>query len=245
MQIINNPNEKISNLDYLLPYQQDKIFNEWNNTDKYYPEDKLINELFEESVEKYPNNIAVIFEDIQLTYKELNEKANKFSNYLRNKFEIKPDDLIALCIDRSELMIITIIAVWKSGAAYVPMDPNFPDKRMEYILNDTKCKILLANEIYLDKINNLNTNLSTTICIDNHTFISDLDNYSGLNIKNDTKSNNLAYIIYTSGTTGLPKGVMIEHRTVIAYKYSINELYLKNEIFTLIKNWDNKLNFFG
>jgi hypothetical protein len=220
LQIISNPNQNISNLEYLVTYQKEKIFNEWNNTEKYYPEDKLLNELFEETVNNYPENISIIFGDIQLTYKELNEKANKFSNYLRNNYEIKPDDLIALCIDRSELMIITILAVWKSGAAYVPIDPNFPDQRIEYILNDTKCKIILSNEIYSEKIKNLNTNQMKIICIDSQNLVNELENFSPVNNKNQTKSNNLAYIIYTSGTTGLPKGVMIEHKSVIAYDYS-------------------------
>ncbi len=77
------------------------VLKEWNDTDMDYPEDKLINELFEETVEKYPNNIAVVYEDIELTYKELNEKSNQLSNYLRNNFNIKPDDIIALCLDKN------------------------------------------------------------------------------------------------------------------------------------------------
>jgi non-ribosomal peptide synthetase component F len=174
-----------------------------------YPEDKLINELFEETVQKYSDNIAVVYEDIELTYKELNEKANQLSNYLRNNFNIKPDDIIALCLDKSELMIITILAVWKTGAAYVPMDPNFPDKRIEYILNDTKSKIIITNEIYLSRFVS-----SIILVVDKNEFKNKINNYSFINIKNQSKSNNLAYIIYTSGTTGQPKGVMIETKNL-------------------------------
>jgi amino acid adenylation domain-containing protein/non-ribosomal peptide synthase protein (TIGR01720 family) len=213
-QIIDNPNQKVSDLNYLIPSQEIKLLKEWNDTDMDYPEDKLINELFEETAEKYPKNIAVVYEEIELTYKELNEKANKLSNYLRRTFNIKPDDIIALCLDKSELMIITILAIWKSGAAYVPMDPNFPDKRIEYILNDTKSKIIITNEIYFEKINRLNTIELTTILIDNRDFQINLNEYSIYNIKNESKSNNLAYVIYTSGTTGLPKGVMIENKNI-------------------------------
>jgi non-ribosomal peptide synthase protein (TIGR01720 family) len=211
LQIINNPNQKVSDLNYLIPNQEIKVLKEWNDTDMDYPQDKLINELFEETVQKYPNNIAVVYEDIELSYRELNEKANQLSNYLRNNFNIKPDDIIALCLDKSELMIITILAVWKSGAAYVPMDPNFPDKRMEYILTDTKSKIIILNEIYLEKIDNLNISKTIKILVDDSNFKKYLNKFSMNDIKNETNMNSLAYVLFTSGTTGLPKGVMIEH----------------------------------
>ncbi|CAF4660818.1 unnamed protein product, partial [Rotaria sp. Silwood2] len=95
-----------------------------------------------------PDKIAVVYEDVQLTYRELNERANRLAHYLRSISNIHPDDLIALILDKSELMIISILGVWKSGAAYVPMDPNYPDQRIELILKDTKAKIVIANMKY-------------------------------------------------------------------------------------------------
>jgi amino acid adenylation domain-containing protein len=213
-QIIDNPKQKISDLNYLIPSQEVKLLKEWNDKDMDYPENKLINEIFEETVEKYPDNIAVVYEDIELTYKELNEKSNQLSNYLRNNFNIKPDDIIALCLDKSELMITTILAIWKSGAAYVPMDPNFPDKRIEYIINDTKSKIIITNEIYLNRIDKLNKIELINIIINENIFLNNLSNYSNLNVKNNCKNSNLSHVIYTSGTTGNPKGVLIEHKSV-------------------------------
>jgi amino acid adenylation domain-containing protein/non-ribosomal peptide synthase protein (TIGR01720 family) len=230
-QIIENPNQKVSDLNYLIPSQELKVLKEWNDTDMDYPEDKLINELFEQTVEKYPNNIAVIYEDIELTYKELNEKANQLSNYLSKNFDIKPDDIIALCLDKSELMIITIIAVWKSGAAYVPMDPNYPDQRIEYILKDTQSKIVITNEIYSSRIDKLDKIESITILIDDSKFQELLSDYSKLNIKNNSKSNNISHVIYTSGTTGNPKGVLIEHKSV--------NLKKTNDIFKNNSEWAN------
>jgi amino acid adenylation domain-containing protein/non-ribosomal peptide synthase protein (TIGR01720 family) len=232
-QIIENPNQKVSDLNYLIPSQEIKLLKEWNDTDMDYPEDKLINELFEETVEKYPNNIAVVYEEIELSYKELNEKSNQLSNYLRNNFNIKPDDIIALCLDKSELMIITILAVWKSGAAYVPMDPNFPDKRIEYILNDTQSKIIIANEIYFEKIKNLNIPDLKVILIDNNELRNDLNRFRKNNFKNEAKSNNLAYSIYTSGTTGLPKGVLIENKNIISYTLSLSNKLFEKNLFSL------------
>ncbi|CAF5163293.1 unnamed protein product, partial [Rotaria sp. Silwood1] len=131
--------------------QLNKI-NQWNNTDKEFPLNKkqaTLHQLFEEEAEKSPDKVAVIYEDVQLTYKELNEKSNQLAHYLRSISNIRPDDLIALLLDKSELMIISILAVWKSGAAYVPIDPSYPDERIQFILQDTKAKIIIANKKYI------------------------------------------------------------------------------------------------
>ena len=152
-EIIIDSYQNVLSLNYLNESEYNKIVYEWNETDAEFPEDKTIHELFEESVERTPDNIALIFEDIKLTYKELNERANRLARHLREEYHIKPDDLIALFLDRNEYMIIAIIAVWKSGAAYVPIDPSYPDKRIEYILNDCKSNLLLTNLIqFLNEI---------------------------------------------------------------------------------------------
>ena len=93
---------------------------------------KTLNELFEEEVEKSKDKIAIIYEDVKLTYKELNERSNQLAHYLRSLVEINPDDIIALLLDKSELMIISILAIWKSGAAFVPIDPNYPQERIQF-----------------------------------------------------------------------------------------------------------------
>ena len=131
--------------------------NEWNKTsEKEITElKKTLNELFEEEVEKSKDKIAVIYEDVKLTYKELNERSNQLAHYLRSLVEINPDDIIALLLDKSELMIISILAIWKSGAAYVPIDPNYPQERIKFILEDTKAKIIITNNNYLKLINQI------------------------------------------------------------------------------------------
>jgi non-ribosomal peptide synthetase component F len=130
-------------MNILSSEQYKKIVFEFNQTEKPYPRDKTIHKLFEEQVLKTPDNIAVIYEDRKLTYQELNNKANQLANYLLKHYEIKPDDLIALLLNRSECIIIAILAVLKTGAAYVPISPDYPEERIKYILEDIRAKIAI------------------------------------------------------------------------------------------------------
>ena len=118
---------------------------DYNKTEKEYPKDKTIHQLFEEQVARTPNNIAVVFEEKQLTYQELNNKANQLANYLYNNYQTKADDIICLLLERSEWMIIAILGVLKSGAAYCPISPEYPEKRILFVLQDTQPKCLITN----------------------------------------------------------------------------------------------------
>ncbi|MEN9946673.1 MAG: hypothetical protein RLZZ293_1059, partial [Pseudomonadota bacterium] len=197
-----------------IDYQQ--IIHDWNNTIQDYPANKTIQQLFEEQVAKTPDNIALVFENIRLTYAQLNARANQLANYLRERYQIQGDDLIALCLDRSELMLIAVLGVLKAGGAYVPLDHSYPDERISYILADTKAKVLISNQINQDKllkiIDNLTYDLRPELAlIDVLELAKKLLSYPTQNLDLNITSNNLAYVIYTSGTTGTPKGVMIEH----------------------------------
>ncbi|OYX94161.1 MAG: hypothetical protein B7Y76_10960, partial [Sphingobacteriia bacterium 35-40-5] len=219
---------RILDLHYLKAEQYQQIIYDWNATDKEYPSDKTIHQLFEEQVVKTPDNIAIVYEDTKLTYRELNERSNQLANYLRKEYDVQPDDLIALCLDRSEYMLIAILAVLKAGGAYVPMDPGYPEERLKYILEDTQAKVILANEIYQKQLIELSKSSESlvialkvsVVAIDsdaikaalNEQVLSDPISLSNLLIH--VTSKNLAYIIYTSGTTGNPKGVMVEHKGV-------------------------------
>ncbi len=123
----------MSDLRYLNQETSDKVLLDWNDTDKDYSFEKTIHGLFEEQVKRTPDNIALIYEDKKLSYKELNEKANQLANYLNKKYNIKPGTLVTLCLDRSEHMLIAILAVLKAGGTYVPMDPTYPDERIQNI----------------------------------------------------------------------------------------------------------------
>ncbi|CAL7960553.1 hypothetical protein GAMM_170005 [Gammaproteobacteria bacterium] len=229
--------KSISSYNLLYDEQYRKIVYEFNQTEKDYPRDKTIHQLFEEQVLKTPNNIAVVYEDTKLTYRELNQHANRLAHYLLSNYNIKPDDLIALCLDRSEQIIIAMLGVLKSGAAYVPIDPSYPDERIGYILKDTKTKVVLTNDKYTNKIQLLveqerqKVGNTTVISIVNKKTQKELSNQKNTNPITAITSTNLIYVIYTSGTTGNPKGVLIEHRTVascIIYLINFNGLNSKS-----------------
>ena len=233
-QIVINPNQLVENLRYLDDKQYQQIIHTWNNTDKEYPDTKTIQSLFEEQVERTPNNIALVYEGTQLTYKELNEKANQLAHYIREHYEIKPDTLMALCLDRSEHMLITILAVLKAGGAYVPMDPSYPDERMKYILEDTQAEVVLADEVHKQRLEDIIKDANTTalskvvniLAINEKGLQEQLSVQPSINPRTETTSTDLAYVIYTSGTTGNPKGVMIEHKSILNLLFQSN---LENE----------------
>ena len=211
-----NTAQKAASYSLLSQEQYNEIIYKWNKTNKPYPVQKTIQTLFEEQVEKTPDAIAFVYKDLQLTYRELNERANQLASYLIDEYTIQPDDLIGLCLDRSENMLISILAVLKSGGAYIPIAPSIPDERLSFILSDAKPKILVTNQIHKDRLKkNINSTITQIESIDDNTFTNLISSYSLINLETSTSSHNLAYVIYTSGTTGQPKGVMIEHKSMV------------------------------
>ncbi|MFK5977253.1 MAG: amino acid adenylation domain-containing protein, partial [Sulfurovum sp.] len=196
-----------------LTLKELEIFDNFNNTTKEYPKEKTIIEIFEEQVKKNPNNIAIIYEDIELTYQELNQKVNILGEYLRDNYQIKADTIVPIMVERSEWMIISILGVLKASGAYLPIDPEYPKERIEFMLSNSNAKLLLSDKY--------NYNRAKIYANDLKIKSFDIENvdYSEENIKLNLKkinsSKDLAYIIYTSGTTGRPKGVMIENRSFI------------------------------
>ena len=225
-QIAENP--QIKTLNYLTTEEYQRIVIDYNQTERDYPKNKTVHQLFEEQVLKTPSNIAVVYENFKLTYQELNNRANQLAHYLLDNYSIKPDDLIVLCLNRSEYMIVAVLAVLKAGGAYVPIDPNYPDDRIKYILNDVNPKAILTNDRHKNRLRRIidtKTNLDV-IAIDSNKVLNELRKQKSINPITVIASNNLIYIIYTSGTTGNPKGVMIEHKKLInLISYSI--LFIK------------------
>ncbi|QMS88309.1 amino acid adenylation domain-containing protein [Nostoc edaphicum CCNP1411] len=191
----------------------------WNQTKTDYPHDKTIVDLFEQQVEKHPHNIALVFESQQLTYQQLNQKANQLAHYLIENHQIHPDTLIAICVERSFEMIIGLLGILKAGAAYLPIDPNYPKERIEFVLEDSGTSVLLTQSYLLDQLPLAKLKYQL-ICLDRVTFSFALID----NPNPQSTPDNLAYVIYTSGSTGQPKGVMIEHGGLVNLTLAIDKV---------------------
>ncbi|PMB44418.1 non-ribosomal peptide synthetase [Fischerella thermalis CCMEE 5201] len=217
--IVSNPEQRISDLQLLTPSEVRQLLVEWNDTNTDYPQDKCIHQLFEAQVEKTPNAVALTFVDAhsradrrvnqQLTYRELNNRANQLAHHLQ-KLGVKSEVLVGICIERSLEMVIGLLAILKAGGIYLPLDPTHPKERLAFILKDTQTTVLLTKQHLIEK---LPEHEAQVVCLD-----SDLDiinQYSQDNPVNSSQANNLAYVIYTSGSTGQPKGVLGLHQGAI------------------------------
>ena len=209
--IVANPFERISQLPLLTEVEQQQLLVEWNDTQVDYPQDKCIHQLFEEQCLRTPDAVAVVFENQQLTYDELNCRANQLAHYLRS-LGVGADVLVGICVERSLEMIVGILAIFKAGGAYVPLDPEYPQKRIQFMLKDSGTSVLLTQSFLLDQLPIAEQqNPYQVICLDQESFSSELTD----NPNPQSTPNNLAYVIYTSGSTGRPKGVMIEHQALV------------------------------
>jgi amino acid adenylation domain-containing protein len=209
--IVENPQQPVSLLPLLTQREQHQLLVEWNNTKAEYPSNKCIHQLFEEQVERTPNAVAVVCSGQQLTYNELNRRANQLAHYLQS-LGVKPDELVGICVERSLEMIVGLLGILKAGGAYVPLDPDYPIERLSFMLEDAAVKVLLTQQELIDKLPEHQAQL---ICLDaDWTIISKL---SKSNLINTVTSENLAYVIYTSGSTGLPKGTLIPHQGLVNY----------------------------
>ena len=210
-QILNNENILLKEIEIVTEEEKHKILYEFNNTKADYPKDKTIAQLFEEQVEKTPDNIALVFEDQKLTYKELNEKANQLAHYLIEN-SIKKNNIVAILLDFSISTIISILGILKSGATYLLIDKNLPTDRINYILNNSNTHLLISDNNYIK------LNFKKIIYL-NNAFNNNLTN----NIPNINSSQDPFAVIYTSGSTGLPKGVLLTHFGFINTIYSFIE----------------------
>ena len=156
----------------------------------------------------------------------MNTKSNILANKIikNNNSNINPDDLILLLLDRDERILLSILAVLKTGAAYVPLDPSYPDERLKFIIEETKCNTIITNEAYIKRLKNLTQYNIRILSFETNELISN-DESLFSNLKEIAKYNNLAYVIYTSGTTGTPKGVMIEHKSFVNFIFSMKLKY--------------------
>jgi amino acid adenylation domain-containing protein/thioester reductase-like protein len=208
-EVLQNIDIKVSDIEIIDKKEKKKILEENNNNHTRYERDKTVIQLFEKQVERTPNKIAITFEENELTYKQLNEKSNQLANYMIKNFNIQKQDKVAIFVKKSFESVIAIIATIKAGAIFVPIDIEYPNERIDYILQDSGAKIVLTLEEFERKIKDKCTTLN--IDLKNDIYKSKAIK----NPKNKLMPKDLIYIMYTSGSTGKPKGVMVEHRNVV------------------------------
>ncbi|KGM27012.1 hypothetical protein KS18_16505 [Photorhabdus luminescens] len=215
-----NPDQLHTSITFLSEAERHTLLHRWNQTDAPYPQDKTLQQLFEAQVESTPDNVALVFEDESLTYRQLNERVNQLAYVIRERCQkhhhvpVQADTPIALYLDRSLDMVISILAALKAGGAYVPISPEYPLERVRFILDDTQSPCVVTQQRYLTTLAT-----ETQTCAEQPVLIATDDPTitAGQPVNNPAsvnKPSDLAYIIYTSGTTGQPKGVMIEHKNV-------------------------------
>ncbi|NIG57755.1 non-ribosomal peptide synthetase, partial [Chitinophaga sp. Cy-1792] len=194
--IVAHPAIAIQQLDYLGNEERTAILYDFNNTTIAYPSDKTITALFAAQAAKTPEKTALVFESLSLTYHELDVLSNQLAHYLQEQYHLGPDDLVGVMLERSEWLMVAVLGVLKSGGAYVPIDPDYPQERIDYVLEDTSCKVLIDVAV-LSRFKSVQPAYDTTP------------------VSTVNQPQDLAYVMYTSGSTGKPKGVMVTHQNVV------------------------------
>jgi amino acid adenylation domain-containing protein len=215
--IVANPNQPLSTLLLLTEQERQQLLVEWNATQTAYSLDQCLHQLFEAQVERTPQAVAVVFEGEEMTYQELNRRANQLAHYLQH-LGVGPEVLVGICVERSLDMVVGLLGILKAGGAYVPLDPNFPSDRIAFMLEDAQAPVLVTQQHLIAQLSEYETKV---VCLD--TDKSVLAQQSEANLLPSATSANLAYVIYTSGSTGRPKGVQIIHRAVVNFLLSMCE----------------------
>lgn len=207
-EIVQSPLQQISNVQVMCQDEREKILHRWNSRSSEYPRDISIARQFEELVDLYHDQIAIVTEDEQLTYKELDERANQLAHYLDAR-GVGPEHAVGLCVERNAGIVVGLLAILKAGGAYLPLDGSYPAERLKYMLNDSGTRVILTESKFIAKIAQPGVNL---VIMDQAQDAIAVCSKERLSCR--ASSNNLAYLIYTSGSTGRPKGVMVHHRSL-------------------------------
>ncbi|AIG26727.1 amino acid adenylation domain-containing protein [Brevibacillus laterosporus] len=215
-QIADNPNAVVDGIELLSQTERDRLLTEFNRTQAGYPSTKTIHGLFEEQVARHPERIAVVSGEQTITYRELNERANQLARLLQSRGVVS-ESIVGIMLDRSIDMVVSIMAVLKAGGAYLPINPEYPQERITYLLMDSKPEVIITHPALAGALSD-SWQLVT---------ISDeaIEHYDTSNLNGFDSPEQLAYIIYTSGSTGEPKGVMIEHKNVVRLLHNDRNLF--------------------
>lgn len=215
--VASTPDKNIAELPLLSENEKIILERELNATDAVYPADMCLHEVIESQCNKDPERKAVLFGEEAISYQELNERSNQLANFLRSE-GIGPDIFVGICLDRSIEMVIGVLGVLKSGGAYLPLDPDYPTDRLQYMVEDSGAPVVITQSS-LKQLLPFPDNVRM-ICIDDDKQI--IDQYSRKTPESVNRPDNLAYIIYTSGSTGKPKGVQVPHRAVVNFLFSMS-----------------------
>lgn len=224
--VVSNINVKVSQIDLLKNEKGKAVFESGRNTSHSFQSEKCIHELFEEQVEKSPESIAVFHGNEQLTYRELNNKANQIAHYLIQR-GVKPDSPVALCLERSLDLIVALWGILKSGGAYVPLDPSHPAERLQGIIANAGIKEIITRKQIYDTLtfNSTAAETPSPLFLDSKGQSLPAFPTSNPSLREPaSKPENLAYIIYTSGSTGSPKGVMVQHQSVANLLFGLTDI---------------------
>ncbi|GHO80005.1 hypothetical protein KSD_77760 [Ktedonobacter sp. SOSP1-85] len=228
--IVADPQQRIATVPLLIEAQREELLHHWNDTGTTYPRSASLHQLFEEQVERSPDAVAVVFEGAELSYAELNRRANQLAHRLQ-EMQVGPDTLVGVCLERSLELVIALLGVLKAGGAYVPLDPVYPQERLHYMLHDAQVSVVLTQEALRDRTSEGEG--ITQLVLD--TDWGTLSHQPVENIERAVPPEQLAYMIYTSGSTGRPKGAMNTHQGIRnrllwmqqAYELSANDRVLQ------------------
>lgn len=215
--LLAQPDQPLACVPLLTEREQHQILYEWNATQAEYPHTLCLHQIFEEQVRKTPEAIAVVYEETQLTYRELNRRANQLAYYLR-KSGVGPDVLVGLCLERSVEILVGLLGILKAGGAYIPVEPGYPRERLVSIIKDASISMFVTQQ-RLSHL--LPETKGLSVCIDTDWEVIAQEGQD--NLRNQTLPDNLVYVLFTSGSTGKPKGVGIEHRQLVNYLHGILE----------------------
>lgn len=221
--ILHFSDQPIGELTLLTEHEKQQMITEWNNTDVDYPKNVSISDLFQEQIKRTPEAIALISAERQVTYQQLNNQANQLAHYLKEN-AVQPGSLVAVCMERDIEFIIGLLAILKLGAAYIPLDPNYPNARLNFIIEDSAAEFLLTRSKLKNKFDYF---IGKIIYSDSDSAQREKYALRDLTVEHD--SARLAYIIYTSGTTGKPKGVAIDQAAILARLYWCQSTYAMTE----------------
>jgi amino acid adenylation domain-containing protein len=226
--VVDDTSQRVSTLPLLTEDEKRRVLVEWNDTKREYPADVSLHGLFEEQVARTPEATALIFEDEQLTYRELNERTNRLAHHLQS-LGVGPEMPVGILMERSVEMVVALLGVLKAGAAYVPLDPAYPQERVSFMLEDLGVTILLTQERLVES---LPPHSAQVVRLDADWTV--IAQQSSENVTSAVSAQNLAYIIYTSGSTGTPKGVAISHSSAATLLYWAQEFFSPAEFATTL-----------